>query len=333
MLPNPFEIGDWFEHLLANALSFLLLSLVDGIFRWLADSPFIWTTAAEDTYAAPALAPWLLAGRLAAGALLPLLLAWGGLKVLAKEVTVTMVVSRLLVALVLAASSTFWVGQAIAINNGLAQLFGPDLVGPPGTEAAQRFNRVLALAGVPDAERTRLVLELTPCLGSSLAGQCQDNPIGRLLVASLAGQADLGQTVLLMPLLVLSLGGGMVLVALLLMVRLAALQLLCVLAPVCLICFGLPGFDRVGRIWVNLFLPTVFVQCVMVLLLAQSRQWMQVGAEHGSLLLSLSSLAAIYLVLKVPGLVGAAVLGQQSWSGAGRGALAAVSAARTLIRR
>ena len=149
-------------------------------------------------------------------------------------------------------------------------------------------------------------------------------------MASLAGEADPGQTVLLVPLLVLGLGGGIVLLALLLMVRLAALTFLSVLAPICLLCFGLPGFDKVGRIWVSLFVPTVFVQCVMVLLLAQSRQWMQVGAEHGSLLLSLSSLAAIYLVLKAPGLVGAAVLGQQSWSGAGRSALAAVSAARAL---
>ena len=59
MLPNPFGIGQWFEQLLANAVNFLLLNLVDGIFRWLAASPFFWTTAAEDTYAAPGIQPWL----------------------------------------------------------------------------------------------------------------------------------------------------------------------------------------------------------------------------------------------------------------------------------
>jgi hypothetical protein len=71
----------------------------------------------------------------------------------------------------------------------------------------------------------------------------------------------------------------------------------------------------------------------MVLLLAQGRQWMQVGTENGGLLTALSGLAAVYLVLKVPGLIGSIVLGNQSWSGAGRGALAAVSAARAVIRR
>jgi hypothetical protein len=47
----------------------------------------------------------------------------------------------------------------------------------------------------------------------------------------------------------------------------------------------------------------------------------------------LGSLAAIYLALKVPGLIGAAVVGSQSWSGAARGALTGLAAARWLLRR
>ena len=337
VVPNPFGVGDWFTQLLANAVNHLLLSLIDGLFRWLASSTFVWTTTAADTYANPALAGWRAAGQAVAATAVTLVLVWNGLDVLmggigASRLTAGPALVRVIVAGVAAGSAPWWTGQVIELNNGLAAAVGPDLTAPPGTDAAQRFSQVLALAGLPPEQRQSLVGQLTPCLGAGAGTACQDNVVGRLLVATLFGQSDPSQTLLLL-LFTLAIGVLLLLLVLQLLLRLVVLNLLLIVAPVALVCWGHPGLARVTAIWTRWFVPTVFVQSLQVLAISASREWMQVGAEHGVLMTAMLALASVWLALKLPGLLGTAYGAAQSWSGGALGAASAVVVARRLAGR
>jgi hypothetical protein len=93
------------------------------------------------------------------------------------------------------------------------------------------------------------------------------------------------------------------------LVRLALLFLLIVLAPLGLLCFGLPQTQGYGRLWTSTFTVTLFVQFFQVVTLALGG--MLISSTESTGLLSLDtgivsllvSTAVIYLVLSIPGMI------------------------------
>ena len=118
--------------------------------------------------------------------------------------------------------------------------------------------------------------------------------------------------------LVLVLGIMDILVAWQMLLRLAFLIFLIALAPLGILCYGLPQTQRWGRLWMNNFIITVFVQFFQVVLLALGGMFVSaLLAGTGDLsnifafdtdpgkpiLTALSSIAIFFLVLKLPGML------------------------------
>jgi hypothetical protein len=93
------------------------------------------------------------------------------------------------------------------------------------------------------------------------------------------------------------------------LVRLALLFLLIVLAPLGLLCFGLPQTQGYGRLWTSTFAATLFVQFFQVVALALGG--MLISSTQTTRLLNLDtgvvsllvSTAVLYLVLCIPGMI------------------------------
>jgi hypothetical protein len=98
------------------------------------------------------------------------------------------------------------------------------------------------------------------------------------------------------------------------LVRLALLFLLIVLAPLGLLCFGLPQTQGYGRLWTSMFAVTLFVQFFQVVTLALGGMLISYTETTGLLTLDtgvmslLVSTAVIYLVLRIPGMIRHAAL-------------------------
>ena len=93
------------------------------------------------------------------------------------------------------------------------------------------------------------------------------------------------------------------------LVRLALLFLLIVLAPLGLLCFGLPQTQGYGRLWTSTSAVTLFVQFFQVVTLALGG--MLISSTQTTSLLKLDtgvvsllvSTAVMYLVLCIPGMI------------------------------
>jgi hypothetical protein len=112
-----------------------------------------------------------------------------------------------------------------------------------------------------------------------------------------------------MILLAVILGVMNLLLAWQMLVRLALLFLLIVLAPLGLLCFGLPQTQGYGRLWTSTFAVTLFVQFFQVVTLALGGMLISYTQITGLLTLDrgvvalLVSTAVIYLVLRIPGMI------------------------------
>jgi cellulose synthase/poly-beta-1,6-N-acetylglucosamine synthase-like glycosyltransferase len=93
------------------------------------------------------------------------------------------------------------------------------------------------------------------------------------------------------------------------LVRLALLFLLIVLAPLGMLCFGLPQTQGYGRLWTSTFAVTLFVQFFQVVTLALGGMLISYTQTTGLLNLDagvvslLVSTAVISLVLHIPGMI------------------------------
>jgi hypothetical protein len=93
------------------------------------------------------------------------------------------------------------------------------------------------------------------------------------------------------------------------LVRLALLFLLIVLAPMGMLCFGLPQTQGYGRLWTSTFAATLFVQFFQVVTLALGGMLISYTQTTGLLNLDagvvslLVSTAVISLVLHIPGMI------------------------------
>jgi len=114
---------------------------------------------------------------------------------------------------------------------------------------------------------------------------------------------------LLMLVLAIILGVMNLLLAWQMLVRLALLFVLIVLAPLGLLCFGLPQTQGYGRLWTSTFAVTLFVQFFQVVTLAlggmliastQTTSFLNLDTGVVSLLVST---AVMYLVLPIPGMI------------------------------
>src|SRR5713101_5327955 len=93
------------------------------------------------------------------------------------------------------------------------------------------------------------------------------------------------------------------------LLRLALLVLLMVLAPPAFLCWGLPQTQGYARLWSSTFAATVFVQFFQVTPLALGAMLISyISAAHllsldSTVLTLLVSLAVLYLVLRIPGML------------------------------
>jgi len=114
---------------------------------------------------------------------------------------------------------------------------------------------------------------------------------------------------LLMIALAMILGVMNLILAWQMLVRLALLFMLIVLAPLGLLCFGLPQTQGYGRLWTSTFAVTLFVQFFQVVTLALGGILISSTETTGLLNLDtgvvslLVSTAVIYLVLHIPGMI------------------------------
>jgi hypothetical protein len=125
----------------------------------------------------------------------------------------------------------------------------------------------------------------------------------REVVTLLLNRSDSG---LAFGILFLAFGVAALLLIVQMLVRLAMLDLLIVTAPLALLCWALPQTQAWSRLWTRAFLSTVFVQFLQVLTLSLGGALIGIfRAESfffGAMDL-LIGLAAVYLALKVPGLL------------------------------
>jgi hypothetical protein len=114
---------------------------------------------------------------------------------------------------------------------------------------------------------------------------------------------------LLVFLLAMILGVMNLLLAGQMLLRLALLVLLMVLAPPAFLCWGLPQTQGYARLWSSTFAATVFVQFFQVSALALGAMLISyISAAHllsldSTVLTLLVSLAVLYLVLRIPGML------------------------------
>jgi hypothetical protein len=114
---------------------------------------------------------------------------------------------------------------------------------------------------------------------------------------------------LLIIILAIILGVMNLLLAWQMLVRLALLFVLIVLAPLGLLCFGLPQTQGYGRLWTSTFAATLFVQFFQVVTLALGGMLISYTQTTGLLTLDtgivslLVSTAVMYLVLHIPGMI------------------------------
>jgi hypothetical protein len=114
---------------------------------------------------------------------------------------------------------------------------------------------------------------------------------------------------LLVFLLAMILGVMNLLLAGQMLLRLALLVLLMVLAPPAFLCWGLPQTQGYARLWSSTFAATVFVQFFQVTALALGAMLISyISAAHllsldSTVLTLLVSLAVLYLVLRIPGML------------------------------
>ncbi len=114
---------------------------------------------------------------------------------------------------------------------------------------------------------------------------------------------------LLVFLLAMILGVMNLLLAGQMLLRLALLVLLMVLAPPAFLCWGLPQTQGYARLWSSTFAATVFVQFFQVAALALGAMLISyISAAHllsldSTVLTLLVSLAVLYLVLRIPGML------------------------------
>ena len=94
-----------------------------------------------------------------------------------------------------------------------------------------------------------------------------------------------------------------------LLLRLALLVLLIVLAPLAMLCWGLPQTQGYARLWTSTFAATVFVQFFQVSVLALGGMLISYASTahllslDSTVLSLLISVAVIYLVLRIPGML------------------------------
>jgi len=93
------------------------------------------------------------------------------------------------------------------------------------------------------------------------------------------------------------------------LLRLALLVLLIVLAPLAMLCWGLPQTQGYARLWTSTFAATVFVQFFQVSVLALGGMLISYASTahllslDSTVLSLLISVAVIYLVLRIPGML------------------------------
>jgi hypothetical protein len=122
-------------------------------------------------------------------------------------------------------------------------------------------------------------------------------------------QGNLAGAGLLVFLLAMILGVMNLLLAGQMLLRLALLVLLIVLAPPAFLCWGLPQTQGYARLWSSTFAATVFVQFFQVAALALGAMLISyISAAHllsldSTVLTLLVSLAVLYLVLRIPGML------------------------------
>ncbi len=93
------------------------------------------------------------------------------------------------------------------------------------------------------------------------------------------------------------------------LLRLALLVLLIVLAPLAMLCWGLPQTQGYARLWTSTFAATVFVQFFQVSVLALGGMLISYASTahllslDSTVLSLLISAAVIYLVLRIPGML------------------------------
>jgi hypothetical protein len=93
------------------------------------------------------------------------------------------------------------------------------------------------------------------------------------------------------------------------LLRLALLVLLIVLAPLAMLCWGLPQTQGYARLWTSTFAATVFVQFFQVTVLALGGMLISYASTahllslDSTVLSLLISAAVIYLVLRIPGML------------------------------
>jgi hypothetical protein len=165
----------------------------------------------------------------------------------------------------------------------------------------------------------------------SVAGLLAAGPLDPLAVAAwpLRGPGPLLALLMLAVLLLVFL-----LWVLQMLMRLALLALLLALAPLAIVLWALPQTEGWARLWWRTFLPALFCQFLQVAALGLATALGRaLGAPGEAALAPLVGIATLALVLKIPGLLAAGLLGGQTISGGVRGSLALVALARRAVAR